>query len=103
MFDISKMVIHTMSIKDLDEIKDSLYENFNNFWTYEIFKSELANNTNNYLVCRYNNEIVCYGGLKFILNEAELMNIVTKKDMRRARICKFYTKCFTRYSQRTTM
>lgn len=83
MLDLSNMVIHTMSIKDLDEIKDNLYENFDNFWTYEIFKEELANNTNSYLVLKYDDEIICYGGLKFILDEAELMNIVTKKDMRR--------------------
>ena len=94
MLDLSKIVIHTMKLHDLDEIKDMLYENFNDFWTYEIFKEELANNTNSYLVLKYNDEIVCYGGLKFILDEAELMNIVTKKDMRRKRLCKLYFKCF---------
>ena len=87
MLDLSKIVIHTMKLQDLDEIKDTLYENFNDFWTYEIFKEELVNNSNSYLVLKYNDEIVCYGGLKFILDEAELMNIVTKKTMRRKWMC----------------
>lgn len=81
--DLSKIIIHTMNISDLDEIKDNLAENFNDFWSYEIFKGELVNNTFGYLVCRYDNEIVCYGGIKPIFYEAELMNIVTRKDMRR--------------------
>lgn len=83
MIDLSKMVIYTMTVSDLDEIKDILFEKFDDFWSYEIFKQELVNNTYSYLVLRYDNEIICYGGLKFILDEADLMNIVTKKNMRR--------------------
>ena len=83
MIDLSKMVIHTMKVSDLDEIKDSLYDNFDNLWNYAIFKDELEHNTFGYLVLRYNDEIVCYGGIKPIFYEAELMNIVTRKDMRR--------------------
>ena len=83
MIDITKMTIHTMSVSDLDEIKDTLFEKFDNLWSYEIFKQELEHNSFGYLVARYNNEIACYGGIKPIFHEAELMNIVTRKDMRR--------------------
>ena len=62
--DITKIEIHTMKLADLDEIK------------------ELVNNNSSYLVLRYDNKIVGYGGIKIILDEAELMNIVTKKDKR---------------------
>lgn len=89
MFDITKMEIHTMHISDLDEIKESLVENFNNFWSYEIFKEELVNNTFSYLVARYNDEIVCYGGIKIVLDVADLMIIVTRKDKRNMGFAKF--------------
>jgi len=80
--DLTKIEIHTMMISDLDEIKENLSENFNNFWNYKIFKEELVNNNSNYLVLRYDNEIVCYGGIKVVIDEADIMNIVTKKDKR---------------------
>ncbi len=80
--DLTKIQIHTMTISDLDEIKENLSENFNDFWNYKIFKDELVNNKSSYLVLRYDDEIVCYGGIKFILDEADIMNIVTRKDKR---------------------
>ena len=89
MFDLTKMVIHTMSVSDLDEIKENLAENFDNFWSYEIFKEELVNNNSSYLVVRYDDEIVCYGGIKIVLDIADVMNIVTKKDKRNMGFGKF--------------
>lgn len=87
--DLTKMEIHTMTISDLDEIKENLSENFNNFWNYKIFKDELVNNNSSYLVLRYDGEIVCYGGVKIIIDEADIMNIVTRKDKRNMGFAKF--------------
>ena len=83
MIDLSKMVIHTMHLEDLDKIKENLETDFDDFWNYKIFKEELGNNNSSYLVLLYNDEIVCFGGIKVILDESNLMNIVTRKDMRR--------------------
>ncbi len=80
--DLTKIEIHTMHVSDLDEIKETLTDNFDNFWNYEIFKEELVNNNSSYLVARYNGEIVCYGGIKIVLDVADVMNIVTRKDKR---------------------
>lgn len=80
--DLTKVEIHTMLVSDLDEIKENLAQNFDNFWNYEIFKDELVNNISKYLVLRYENDIVCFGGIKIILDEATIMNIVTRKDKR---------------------
>ena len=82
MIDITKIKMHVMKISDLEEIKDNLYKDFDDLWTYEIFKEELEHNNLGYIVARYEDEIVCFGGIKTILGEAELMNIVTRKDMR---------------------
>ena len=87
--DLTKMEIHTMTVSDLDEIKENLSENFNNFWNYKIFKDELVNNNSSYLVLRYDDEIVCYGGIKIIIDEADVMNIVTRKDKRNMGFAKF--------------
>lgn len=82
MLDFSKIEISSMLASDLEEIKPILSEEFDDFWNYEIFKEEIANNNSNYLVLRYDNEIVCFGGFKKILDEADIMNIVTKKTKR---------------------
>lgn len=82
MIDVTKIKITTMTLSDLEEIKDILSIDFDDFWNFEIFKEELANNNSTYLVLRYDNEIVCFGGIKIILDESNIMDIVTKKDKR---------------------
>ena len=82
MIDFDKITINQMVLSDLEEIKDILFSDFDNLWNYEIFKEELANNNSSYLVLRYDNKIVCYGGIKIVIDEADVMDIVTKKDMR---------------------
>ncbi len=87
--DITRIEMYTMKLADLDEIKEVLYNDFDDFWNYQIFKEELVNNNSSYLVLRYDNKIVGYGGIKIILDEAELMNIVTKKDKRNMGFARF--------------
>ena len=82
MIDITKMEMHTMRLSDLEEIKNTLQTDFDDFWNFEIFKEELANNNSSYLVLRYDDEIVFFGGIKIILDEANIMDIVTRKDKR---------------------
>lgn len=89
MIDITKIEISTMMLNDLEQIKKNLQTDFNDFWNFEIFKEELANNNSMYLVLRYENEIVSFGGIKIILDEADIMNIVTKKDKRNQGFAKF--------------
>lgn len=83
------MVMHTMKLADLEEIKDILQTDFDDLWNFEIFKEELGNTNSRYLVLRYENEIVCFGGIKIILDEATLMDIVTKKNKRHQGFAKF--------------
>lgn len=82
MIDVTKIKITTMILSDLEEIKNILQIDFDDFWNFEIFKEELANNNSTYLILRYDDEIVCFGGIKIILDEANIMDIVTKKDKR---------------------
>lgn len=92
MLDFTKIKISTMLLSDLEEIKNTLQKDFDDFWNYEIFKQELVNNNSSYLVLRYDNEIVCFGGLKKILDTADIMNIVTKKSHRNMGFAKLLLK-----------
>ena len=89
MIDITRIEISTMMLNDLEQIKNNLQTDFDDFWNFEIFKEELANNNSMYLVLKYENEIVSFGGIKIILDEADIMNIVTKKNKRNQGFAKF--------------
>lgn len=92
MLDTDKIKIDKMSLSDLEEIKDILHVDFDDFWNFEIFKEELANNNSKYLVLRYDNSIVSFGGIKIILDEANIMDIVTKKIERHKGFAKLLLK-----------
>ena len=82
MVDITKIQIYAMTFDDLNMLKDNLKTDFDDFWSFEILREEIANTNSKYLVLLYDGQIVCFGGIKIILDEANLMNIVTKKQMR---------------------
>ena len=74
--------IKDMSLEHLENIKDVLNSEFDDFWNYNILKEELNSQNSCYIVALLNNEIVGFAGIKFIVNEADIMNIVTKKTFR---------------------
>lgn len=80
---MENILINKMTNEDLEQIKDNLSKDFDNFWDYEILKEELNSQTSKYIVAKnLNNIIVGFAGIKIILDEAEIMNIVTKKEER---------------------
>ena len=76
------MEISKMSNSHLEEIKDILLTDFDDFWTYSVFKSELQNPNSQYFVAIQDDEIVGFAGFKSIFDEADIMNIVVKKSYR---------------------
>ncbi|MGN1297039.1 MAG: ribosomal protein S18-alanine N-acetyltransferase [Clostridia bacterium] len=74
--------ITPMTLTDVITIKNNLISDFDDFWTYHILKEELENQNSSYLVAKIDNEIVGFAGIKIILDEADIMNIVTKKTYR---------------------
>ena len=74
--------IEKMTLSDLDKIKDILITDFDDYWNYSILKEELLSQNSYYIVAKYNNEIVGFAGIKVILDEADIMNIVVKKSYR---------------------
>lgn len=82
----SNIEVTQMSIDDLENIKDVLQSEFDDFWNYNIFKSELTNIFSKYVVAKQYNTIVGFAGMQIILDEATIMNIVTKATQRNSGI-----------------
>ena len=75
-------MISEMNLQDLENIKDCLLTDFDNFWSYNILKQELENGKSKYFVAKQENEIVGFAGILLIIDQVNIMNIVVKKDKR---------------------
>jgi len=75
-----------MTLSDFHEIKPILLTEFDDFWNETTFESELNMNNSYYVIAKQNNEIVGFAGMKFVLDEADIMNVVTKKSKRNSGI-----------------
>lgn len=82
--------VEKMTISDLKNIKDILQTEFDDFWNYKILEEELNSSNSYYLVAKaeneLENEIVGFAGIKVVLDEADVMNIVVKKSKRNNKI-----------------
>ena len=74
--------ISIMNLSDLNEIKRILDTEFDNFWNYNIFKSELQNPNSTYFIIKHNSQIIGFIGILKIFDTAEITNIVVKKAFR---------------------
>lgn len=75
-------LISSMNESDLEKIKDILESDFDNFWNYSIFKSELNNLNSKYFIIKNNNEIIGFIGILIVLDVADITNLVIKKIYR---------------------
>ena len=71
-----------MTTFDLQSIAPILVSDFDNFWKLDVLKSELESPSSYYFVIKNNEEIVGFAGIKVILDEADIMDIVIKKSYR---------------------
>lgn len=78
--------ISNMQMSDLDLIANTLESDFDDFWNYNVFKSELENGNSKYLVAKMNGEVVGFAGIIPVIDEADISNIVVHKDFRNKKI-----------------
>lgn len=71
-----------MNLSDFNNIKDILITQFDDFWNEKVLRDDLINPHSKYIVAKIKNEIVGFAGIKIIFDEADIMNIVTKKSFR---------------------
>lgn len=76
------ITITNMILSDLLEIKDILSTDFDDFWNFNIFESELKNPNSKYIVAKSDNVIVGFAGIWISVDDIHITNIVTKKTMR---------------------
>lgn len=75
--------IQEMTSEDLENIKDILISDFDDFWNYNILKEELECLNSKYIIAKTNdNEIIGFAGIKVLVDNADIMNIVVKKSWR---------------------
>lgn len=80
------MKISKMMLCDLDSIANRLETDFDDFWNYNIFKSELENENSKYIVAKEAGEIVGFAGIWIAIDIAHITNIVVKKSERKSGI-----------------
>ena len=86
--------ISIMSPDNLKEIKDLLSSEFDEFWDYTTLKEELSSPFSKYIIARTQDDTIAgFAGIKIVLDEADLMNIVTRKNMRHLGIASSMLDC----------
>ena len=78
----NNITVSKMSKNDLLYLKDHLPE-YDDFWTFNILHQEFENDNTTYIIAKDNDTIVGFAGILVIMDEANVMNIVTKKDKRK--------------------
>ena len=97
---IMNLKLSKMSIEDLKSIKYILASDFDNFWSYDVLEEELECDNSYVIVAKADeNVIVGFAGLKVILDEADIMNIVVKKDFRHNGIGSFLLENLINHSK----
>lgn len=93
--------VRQMTLDDLDFILDIENASFTTPWTRESFEKEIKNNQlAKYLVIEYNNQIVGYGGMWFIIDEAHITNIAIQKEFRNKKLGSFLVRAMIEYAER---
>lgn len=84
--------IDIMTSKDISSIEQNFSEKFDKFWSANLLKNDFEDKISKYIVAKIDNEIVGFAGLKVILDEADIMNIVVRIDKRRLGIASMLLK-----------
>jgi len=74
--------IRPMTLQDLEQISPILVTDFDAFWKPSVLEEELKFENSSYLVAILNDEIVGFAGIKNVINQADIMNVVVKKNFR---------------------
>ena len=84
--EINNLTISPMTLENLSKISSVLETDFDDFWNYNILKNEIENSI--CFVIKSNSEILGFIGISIVLDEADITNIVIRKDCRGNRIIK---------------
>ena len=98
-----KIKIEKMTNEDLIKLKDILISEFDDFWNYNLLKEELLNETSQLFVAKSVEEIVGFASVQLILDEANITNIVSRKNVRRQGIGTMLLEELIKFSKSNNM
>ena len=79
---MDNLELSEMTLLDLETIQDILISDFDDFWSVNTLKSELQNPNSKYIVARFDNTIVGFGGIWKAVDDIHITDIVVKKAQR---------------------
>lgn len=59
------MELLKMNLEDVEEIEPILLEEFDDFWSSNVLKEEIKNETRSFIVAKENKEILGFAGISF--------------------------------------
>lgn len=71
-----------MTLEHLERIESVFVSDFDDFWNPSMLKEELQSLNSHFFILTWKDDIIGFAGIKVILDEADLMNIVIKKCYR---------------------
>lgn len=81
--DVNELIYRAMTMADIPAIVAIEQEAFTSPWTTEAFTNELMNNLfARYMIMEYDGQIIGYGGMWVIMDEAHVTNIAVRADYR---------------------
>lgn len=79
----SELIYREMTVADIPSIMMIEHEAFTSPWSAEAFTNELLNNMfARYMVMEHEDQIIGYGGMWIIMDEAHVTNIAIRSDYR---------------------
>lgn len=96
---MDNLKIRKMSLDDLEEIAPILETDFDDFWNYNIIKSELLNENSTLFIAKNNSSIVAFAGIWQVVDIMHLNDIVVAKKFRNQGIGKILLNHIINYTK----
>ena len=96
---MDNLEIRKMSLDDLEEISPILETDFDDFWNYNIIKSELLNENSTLFIAKSNSSIVAFAGIWQVVDIMHLNDIVVAKKFRNQGIGKILLNHIINYTK----
>ena len=97
---MNDLEIKKMTLEDLEEIAPILETDFDNFWNYNIIKSELLNENSTLFIAKKSSSIVAFAGIWQVVDIMHLNDIVVAKKFRNQGIGKTLLNYIINYTQK---
>lgn len=82
----NNIIIEEMKSSDIDGVFEVEKSCFEDYWSKDAFKKELANDVARYLVAKLDGKVVGYVGIWFVLDEGHITNVAVHENYRGKKI-----------------